>query len=163
MATRTAAVVSKGRRRLRKCAMYLGLTWEILRMSCDRVLVRMTFAVILVAFFNVFAKGDDLTVVPTGRSAAGQDSTETSSAPTAPATESPAATIDAATAKPTGPVSAVEQSVDPLASLDPADRVIAEKIRDLLAAKSDTIFASKSERKGPLSAKPFASDCQNAI
>ena len=36
---------------------------------------------------------------------------------------------------------------DPLASLDPADRVVAEKIRDLLAAKSDAIFASKSERK----------------
>src|SRR5581483_7352756 len=29
---------------------------------------------------------------------------------------------------------------DPLASLDPADRPIAEKVRDLLAAKSDKIF-----------------------
>jgi murein L,D-transpeptidase YcbB/YkuD len=35
---------------------------------------------------------------------------------------------------------------DPLASLDPADRVIAEKVRDLLAAKNDRIFASKKER-----------------
>ena len=35
---------------------------------------------------------------------------------------------------------------DPLASLDPADRVVAEKIRDLLAAKSVAIFPSKSER-----------------
>src|SRR5262244_3928608 len=35
---------------------------------------------------------------------------------------------------------------DPLASLDPADRAVAEKIRDLLAAKSDKIFANKRER-----------------
>jgi murein L,D-transpeptidase YcbB/YkuD len=35
---------------------------------------------------------------------------------------------------------------DPLALLDPADRAIAEKIRDLLATKADRIFASKKER-----------------
>src|SRR5207237_900569 len=35
---------------------------------------------------------------------------------------------------------------DPLAALDPADRPIAEKMRDLLAAKSDKIFANKKER-----------------
>jgi len=35
---------------------------------------------------------------------------------------------------------------DPLATLDPADRAVAEKIRDLLAAKSDKIFANKRER-----------------
>jgi len=35
---------------------------------------------------------------------------------------------------------------DTLAALDPADRPIAEKIRDLLAAKSDKIFANKKER-----------------
>jgi murein L,D-transpeptidase YcbB/YkuD len=34
---------------------------------------------------------------------------------------------------------------DPLASLDPADRPIAEKIRDLLGAKVDKIFATKRE------------------
>ena len=115
---------------------------------CDRILAGMTFAVILAVLFNVFAKGGDLTAVPTGASPVGQASTETSSAPTAPASESPAATIDATPAKPTGPVSAIEQSVvpDPLASLDPADRVLAEKIRDLLAAKSDAILPSKSER-----------------
>ena len=108
----------------------------------------MNVAVILTAFFSVFAKGDDLTAVPTGASPAGQ-STETSSAPTAPASDSPAATIDATPVKSTDPVSAIEQNVvsDPLASLDPADRAVAEKIRDLLAAKSDAIFASKSERK----------------
>ena len=46
------------------------------------------------------------------------------------------------------PVAVTEQAVpaDPLASLDPADRAIAEKLRDLLAATSDKIFASKKER-----------------
>ncbi len=113
----------------------------------DRILAGMTVAVTLIALFSAFQWGD-LTAVPTGASPAEQDSTGTSSAPTAGASESPVATIDTASAKPTDPVSAIEQSVvaDPLASLDPADRVVAEKIRDLLAAKSDAIFASKSER-----------------
>jgi murein L,D-transpeptidase YcbB/YkuD len=119
------------------------------RPRCGRILANMTFAVILAALLNVVAKGDDLTAVPTGASPAAQDSMETSPSPTAPASELPAATIDATPAKSTEPASAIEQSVvsDPLASLDPADRVVAEKIRDLLAAKSDAIFASKSERK----------------
>ena len=105
----------------------------------DRILAGMTVAVTLVALFSVF-QWADLTAVPTGVSPTGQ------SAPTAPASESP--TIDATPTKPTGSVSAIEQSVvpDPLASLDPADRVLAEKIRDLLAAKSDAILPSKSER-----------------
>ena len=33
-----------------------------------------------------------------------------------------------------------------MAALDPADRAVAEKIRDLLAAKTDKIFAGKKER-----------------
>jgi murein L,D-transpeptidase YcbB/YkuD len=37
-------------------------------------------------------------------------------------------------------------AADPLATLDPADRAVAEKIRDLLAAKTDKIFAGKRER-----------------
>jgi murein L,D-transpeptidase YcbB/YkuD len=37
-------------------------------------------------------------------------------------------------------------AVDPLASLDPADRPFAEKIRDLFAASSDRIFTNKKER-----------------
>jgi len=44
------------------------------------------------------------------------------------------------------PAVATEQKPDPLAALDPTDRVIAEKIRDLLATKSDRIFAGKRER-----------------
>ena len=49
---------------------------------------------------------------------------------------------------PASPAVATEQvaAPDPMASLDPADRAVAEKIRDLLAAKADKIFASKKER-----------------
>src|SRR5258708_7699558 len=45
------------------------------------------------------------------------------------------------------PAAATEQTAapDPLASLDPADRAIAEKIRDLLATKLDRFFPSKQE------------------
>jgi murein L,D-transpeptidase YcbB/YkuD len=39
-----------------------------------------------------------------------------------------------------------EQKPDPLAALAPADRPVAEKIRDLLAAKADRLFAGKKER-----------------
>jgi murein L,D-transpeptidase YcbB/YkuD len=53
-----------------------------------------------------------------------------------------------AEAPPTAPApAAVTQAAppDPFASLDPADRPIAEKIRDLLAAKVDKIFATKKQ------------------
>jgi L,D-transpeptidase YcbB len=79
----------------------------------------------------------------------------TSAAPAAPsaapaaASEAAATPKDAATpASPTSPSVASEQTAapDPLAALDPADRTIAEKIRDLLAAKTDKIFANKRER-----------------
>src|SRR5439155_22443036 len=59
-----------------------------------------------------------------------------SSAPAAPASEQPAATTETPPATP---------APDPLALLDPGDRPVAEKIRDLLASKSEGIFASKKE------------------
>src|SRR5438128_1789962 len=77
---------------------------------------------------------------------------EASAAPgTAPAATSETTTApkDAAVSTPaTNPAVVSEQAAapDPLAALDPADRAVAEKIRDLLAAKSDPIFASKRER-----------------
>ena len=43
-------------------------------------------------------------------------------------------------------VAAPEAAPDPLASLDPADRPIAEKMRDLLTAKVDRIFPNRKER-----------------
>src|SRR5262245_49241368 len=108
-----------------------------------RILAGMAFAMVLAALFNVFTKGGKSAAVSTGASPAGQASTETSSAVTATASEPSAATTAAI-----GPAGATDQSMvpDPLASLDPADRAVAEKIRDLLAAKSDAIFASKNER-----------------
>src|SRR5262245_6234247 len=67
------------------------------------------------------------------------------SAGTGETSEVAASPKDAAAA-PTNPVVASEQTPDPLATLDPADRAVAEKIRDLLAAKTDKTFASKRER-----------------
>src|SRR5262245_19368817 len=45
------------------------------------------------------------------------------------------------------PASGAESApvLDPLASLDPADRAIAERIRDLLATKPNRIFADEKE------------------
>src|SRR5262245_56213941 len=72
----------------------------------------------------------------------------------APAAASPAEQVSTPTLA-ADPAAVTEQAVavteqavpvDPLASLDPADRVIAAKIPDLLAATSDKIFASKKER-----------------
>jgi L,D-transpeptidase YcbB len=81
---------------------------------------------------------------------------------TADVTSDPAATLPAATGTVSAPAAAPAAvtpasatpapaaateivAPDPFASLDPADRPIAEKIRDLLAAKTDKIFASKKE------------------
>ena len=41
---------------------------------------------------------------------------------------------------------AAEPAADPFASLDPADRPIAEKVREILNARVDRIFANKKER-----------------
>src|SRR5262252_343121 len=71
------------------------------------------------------------------------------STPPAATSETAPPPNDAAVPTPaTDPAVASEQAAapDPLAALDPADRAVAEKIRDLLAAKTDTIFANKRER-----------------
>src|SRR5215204_1098652 len=57
-----------------------------------------------------------------------------------PSAESDSAPPDAVT------VSEPAAVRDPLALLDPADRVIAERIRDLLATKPERFFAGKIER-----------------
>ena len=48
--------------------------------------------------------------------------------------------------EPAPPIVVAEQPPDPMAALDPADRVVAEKVRDLLATKSDRFFSNKKER-----------------
>jgi murein L,D-transpeptidase YcbB/YkuD len=88
---------------------------------------------------------------PAAASPAEQAATE-ASAP------NPAMTETAATTDPTAatiePAATTELTVtaeqaappDPMASLDPADRAVAEKIRDFFAGTSDRIFANKKER-----------------
>ncbi len=87
---------------------------------------------------------------PAAASPAQQIASE-ASAPNSAVTET-AATTEPAT---TEPAAATELTVtaeqaapppDPMASLDPADRPIAEKIRDFFAGTSDRIFANKKER-----------------
>ncbi len=76
---------------------------------------------------------------------------EATPAAAAPAATPPAATEAASPAAAT-PEATPSQSAtaetppDPLASLDPADRPIAEKMHDLLTAKVDHIFPNKKER-----------------
>ncbi len=109
----------------------------------DSILASTALALILASPVGAFAQdtgksdSNKLAAIFTDRYPAEQASTP------ATAANEPAS---AAGAAPSNPAAATEQPPDPLASLDPADRVIAEKIRDLLAAKSDRIFASKKER-----------------
>jgi murein L,D-transpeptidase YcbB/YkuD len=87
------------------------------------------------------------------------DTDKLSAVPTAAAPAEPAAMqgADAAATPANDPVAndtlpnpetATEQAAppDPLASLDPADRAVAERIRDLLAAGPEKLFAGNKER-----------------
>jgi len=130
------------------------------RLRYHHMLAGTALAVILAAIPLGGLALDRSKTAPGAGSPAEQISTEVSS-PSA-ATIEPVTTAEAATtteaAPPTAtnsePAAAVASTVaaeqapvvDPLASLDPADRPIAEKIRDLFAAPSDRIFANKKER-----------------
>ena len=116
----------------------------------DRILAGTALALILAAPFAGFAQegtnaGAKSAAVATGASPAGPGKTQD---PAAYPGDEPTGTLNAAPAAPASPAAATEQSAapDPLASLDPADRVVAEKIRDLLSTKAESIFASKTER-----------------
>jgi murein L,D-transpeptidase YcbB/YkuD len=76
-----------------------------------------------------------------------QAPTQAAPAAALPGTDLPAASI-ATPATATEQAAGAEQAAaaDPLASLDAADRAVAEKLRDLLASKADKIFAGKKER-----------------
>jgi murein L,D-transpeptidase YcbB/YkuD len=81
---------------------------------------------------------------PEGTATLAPDETATVT-PAAPAA-APAATPDTATTPAeTATAPAAEPAVDPLASLDPADRPLAEKLRDSLP-KSERLFANRKER-----------------
>jgi L,D-transpeptidase YcbB len=85
---------------------------------------------------------------PLGASVAAQETSKVATAPTV-ATQSaspPSESTPAAVPATTPSDAAKDAPPDPMAALDPADRAVAEKIRDLLAAKADKIFTGKKER-----------------
>jgi murein L,D-transpeptidase YcbB/YkuD len=95
----------------------------------DHILVSTALALILVA-------------VPVASFAQDANKTAPLSAATTP-TEQKATEASSST-----PAAMTEPTVvaDPMASLDPTDRAVADKIRDLFAATSDRIFTNKKER-----------------
>src|SRR5262245_29859892 len=107
----------------------------------DRILASTALALILTASLGtsvVAQQASRMANAPTAATPAAPPPAETTAA--TPATTAPTdAAKDAATP-------AASPAADPMAALDPADRPIAERIRDLLAAKSDKIFASRKER-----------------
>jgi murein L,D-transpeptidase YcbB/YkuD len=136
----------------------------------ERILASTALALILAAAISASAVAQDAGApagAPTAAAPAGQPSAEpaaakaTSSeaaaaagaAAVATSEAAPAAASQAAAAPKDAPAPATNSAIaseqtaapDPLAALDPADRAVAEKIRDLLAAKNNTIFASKRE------------------
>src|SRR5216683_5638486 len=122
----------------------------------DRILAGTALALILAIPMVGLAQGPNkMAPAPTTASPPAASPVEEAATPApAPVAASPAEQVSTPTLA-ADPAAVTEQAVavteqaapvDPLASLDPADRVIAEKIRDLLAATSDKIFASKKER-----------------
>jgi murein L,D-transpeptidase YcbB/YkuD len=77
-----------------------------------------------------------LSVAPAAPSAATSETSEAAPSPNGAA--APLANAAIASEQTAAP--------DPLAALDPADRAVAEKIRDLLTVKTDKLFANKRER-----------------
>jgi murein L,D-transpeptidase YcbB/YkuD len=111
----------------------------------DRMLTSTALALILAVPLGSIANDTNkIPVVPTAATPAEPAATQTGSATTTPANESPAESNGALP----DPATVAEQTAppDPLASLDPADRAVAEKIRDLLATKPDRFFVSRKER-----------------
>jgi murein L,D-transpeptidase YcbB/YkuD len=123
----------------------------------NRILAGTALALILAVPLAVMAKNDNPpAAAPVAATGAEQPAMQ--GAPAAVATEAnePSAISTGAFPAPTpaaeqtatGQTAASEQASapDPLAALDPADRAIAEKLRDLLATQSDKFFVGKNER-----------------
>jgi murein L,D-transpeptidase YcbB/YkuD len=117
----------------------------------DRILAGTAVALVLAAVTgaNAASTRGTATHKPATLTTASQVQAATPAGTTLDVPSEPAPPVKAETvpAPATPTPAAVSESVapDPFASLDPADRPIAEKIRDLLAAKVDKIFASKKE------------------
>jgi len=82
-----------------------------------------------------------LAAIPAGSLAQNADKTAPLPAAASPAEQQ---ATEAPSANPT--LAEPTVAVDPIASLDPADRPVAEKIRDFFTAISDRIFTNKKER-----------------
>jgi len=118
----------------------------------DRILASTALALtVAVPFGSMLTDPVQLAAAPPAGKPSEQASMATEPAtPLNPASALPANESSAAAAGVSSPepAAAAEQTAiaDPLASLDPADRATAEKLRDLLATKADRLFASKNER-----------------
>jgi murein L,D-transpeptidase YcbB/YkuD len=116
------------------------------RRRYDRILSSTALALILIAPLGAGAQD-------ASRNASKQNgeiarySPEQNLAPASPATTTPAAGGPPASAVNAPVATDPAPPSDPLASVDPADRPIAEKIRDLLVAKGEKFFANKNERE----------------
>jgi murein L,D-transpeptidase YcbB/YkuD len=107
----------------------------------DLILASSALALTLAVPLNGLANGPKLAATPIAVTSAEQISTQTPTVIAVPANENSSHTL-------TDPETATDQAAAPapLASLDPADRAVAEKIRDLLATKADRFFPNKKER-----------------
>jgi L,D-transpeptidase YcbB len=121
----------------------------------DRILASTALALILAAPLGASAApqqpaGKLATAAPTAAPATTAATPSTAAPTDQPATPPAAAPSEA----PAAPAVTTEPAPDPMAALDPADRAVAEKIRDLFAAKGDKnadktldkIFSGKKER-----------------
>jgi murein L,D-transpeptidase YcbB/YkuD len=112
-------------------------------MRGQRSLLFASTALALILSAPVSSIGKDISVASTPAASipAGQSSTQS---PAAIGNEPGSVSGDTIAA----PAATMEQPAvsDPLAALDPADRAVAEKIRDLLASKGERIFTNKKER-----------------
>jgi L,D-transpeptidase YcbB len=121
----------------------------------DRILASTALALILAAPLGATAApqqpaGKLATAAPTAAPATTAATPSTAAPTDQPATPPAAAPSEA----PAAPAVTAEPAPDPMAALDPADRAVAEKIRDLFAAKGDKnadktldkIFSGKKER-----------------
>jgi len=118
----------------------------------ERLLAITALALILAAPINASAQDASEAAARAGAAALStREAAAVSPAPPAETAEpAPTPKDAAAPASAPSPGVASEQAAapasDPLATLDPADRAVAEKIRDLLATKADKIFTGKRER-----------------
>jgi murein L,D-transpeptidase YcbB/YkuD len=114
-----------------------------------RILASTALALVLAIPLASMAKAPNkLAATPTSATPAEHAPAQALAAPELPANDALAAAIGtAANPAAPSPAAATEPAapVDPLAALDPADRAVAEKLRDLLTTKPEKFFAGKKE------------------